>query len=102
MNFKTLILTIDERQIATLTLNRPEVHNVLSLEMIREIRQVVMDLNKLQDLRAVILTGKGKSFCAGADLRWMKKIAIQKRQNRISEATELSEMLSELDKLRMP
>ena len=73
MNFKTLILTIDERQIATLTLNRPEVHNVLSLEMIREIRQVVMDLNKLQDVRGVILTGKGKSFCAGADLRWMQK-----------------------------
>ena len=102
MNFKTLILTIDERQIATLTLNRPEVHNVLSLEMIREIRQVVMDLNKLQDVRGVILTGKGKSFCAGADLRWMQKIAKQKRQDRISEATELSEMLSELDQLRMP
>ena len=46
MNFNTLILSTDERQIATLKLNRPDVHNALSLEMIRELRQVVVDLNK--------------------------------------------------------
>ena len=62
MNFNTLILSIDERQIATLTLNRPDVHNALSLEMIRELRQVVIDLNKHPDVRAVILTGAGKLF----------------------------------------
>ena len=93
MNFKTLILTIYERQIATLTLNRPDVHNALSLEMIRELRQLVVDLNNHPHVRAVILTGSGKSFCAGADLRWMQKIATQKRKHRIAEATELSEML---------
>ena len=102
MGFKTLILKIDERQIATLTINRPDVHNALSLEMIRELRQVVVDLNKHTDVRAVILTGSGKSFCAGADLRWMQKIATQKREARIAEATELSEMLGELDQLKMP
>ena len=102
MSFQTLILTIDERQIATLTLNRPEVHNALSLEMIRELRQVVADLNTKPEVRAVILTGSGKSFCAGADLRWMQKIAGQKREDRIAEATELSEMLGELDQLNMP
>ena len=46
MKFNTLNLSIDERQIATLTLNRPDVHNALSLEMIRELRQVVVNLNK--------------------------------------------------------
>ena len=102
MNFKTLKLTFDERQIATLTLNRPDVHNALSLEMIRELRQVVIDLNKHLHVRAVILTGSGKSFCAGADLRWMQKIAAQKRKLRIAEATELSKMLGELDQLKMP
>ena len=102
MSFQTLILTIDERQIATLTLNRPDVHNVLSLEMIRELRKAVADLNTNQEVRAVILAGSGKSFCAGADLHWMQEIAGQKREDRIAEATELSEMLGELDQLSKP
>jgi len=102
MSFRTLILTIDERHIARLTLNRPSVHNSMSIEMIREIRKVVSELNSNYDLRAVILTGTGKSFCAGADLRWMRKISRQGRDDRISEATEFSEMLYELDKLNKP
>ena len=89
MDYKTLILEIDERKIAALTLNRPDVHNAMSLEMIRELRQAVKDLNAKPEVRAVILTGAGKSFCAGADLRWMQKIAGQKREDRIAEATEL-------------
>ena len=68
MDYKTLILEIDERKIAALTLNRPDVHNAMSLEMIRELRQAVTDLNAKPEVRAVILTGAGKSFCAGADL----------------------------------
>ena len=48
-----------------------------------------MDLNKHPDVRAVILTGSGKSFCAGADLRWIQKISAQKREDRMAEATEL-------------
>ena len=102
MSFETIILTIDERQIAYLTLNRPEVHNAMSLQMIRELRQVVTELNANLEVRAVIITGSGKSFCAGADLRWMQKIATQNREHRIAEATELSEMLGELDQLNKP
>ena len=59
MSFETIILTIDERQIATLTLNRPDVHNAMSLEMIRELRQVVVELNVNSEVRAVIITGAG-------------------------------------------
>ena len=70
--------------------------------MISELRQVLVDLNKHPDVRAVILTGAGKSFCAGADLRWMQKIAAQKREDRIADASELSEMLGELDQLKIP
>jgi len=102
MSFQTLILTIDEREIATLILNRPDVHNAMSIEMIREIRKVVSDINSNHNLRALILTGKGKSFCAGVDLRWMQKIAKQDRYDRVAEATEFSEMLSELDNLKKP
>ena len=102
MTLKNIILTIDKHNIAKLILNRPKVHNAINLEMIREIRKVVADLNENQDVRALILTGKGKSFCAGVDLKWMQKISKQNRQERIAEATELSEMLFELDKLNKP
>jgi methylglutaconyl-CoA hydratase len=102
MSYQTIKLTIDKQRIATLTLNRPEVHNVLSLEMIRELRHVTAEINSNPEPRAVILTGSGKSFCAGADLRWMQKISTQKRADRIAEATELSEMLNELDQLNKP
>ena len=78
MDYKTLILEIDERKIATLTLNRPDVHNAMSLEMIRELRKVVGKLNADSEIRAVIMSGSGKSFCAGADLCWMQEIAGQK------------------------
>ncbi len=54
MDYKTLILEIDERKIAALTLNRPDVHNAMSLEMIRELRQAVTDLNAKPEVRAVI------------------------------------------------
>ena len=67
MTFKTIILTIDKANIAKLILNRPKVHNAINLEMIREIRKVVADLNGNQDVRALILTGEGESFCAGVD-----------------------------------
>ena len=64
--------------------------------MILELRQIIMYLNKHPDLCAVILTCAGNSFCAGADLRWINKIADQKREDRIAIATELSEILDEL------
>ena len=102
MSGQTIKLTIDKRSIVTLTLNRPEVHNAVSLEMIREMRKIIEELNSNPEPRGIILTGAGKTFCAGMDLRWMQKISTQKRANRIAEATELSEMLNELAQLNKP
>ena len=102
MNDQSITLTIDKRSIATLTLNRPEFHNAVSLEMIRELRKIIAELNSDPEPRGVILTGAGHTFCAGMDLRWMQKISTQNRAKRISEATELSEMLNELDQLNKP
>ena len=102
MKDQSIKLTIDKRKIAILTLNRPEFHNAVSLEMIRDMRKIIAELNSNPELRAVILTGAGKTFCAGMDLHWMQKISTQNRANRIAEATELSEMLNELDQLNKP
>ncbi len=102
MSSQSIKLTVDERKIVTLTLNRPELHNAVSLEMIREMRRIISELNSNPEPRGVILTGAGETFCAGMDLRWMQKISTQNRAKRIAEATELSLMLNELDQLKKP
>lgn len=61
--------------IGTIWLNRPDKHNAMNVEMIGEIIQCFEALNNDNDLRVIILRGRGKSFCAGADLNYMKGIA---------------------------
>lgn len=65
--FETIRLTCDENAVATLTLNRPQVMNAASLEMFQELR-IALDLLKDLGARALLITGEGRAFCAGADL----------------------------------
>ena len=61
--------------LGTIWLNRPEKHNAMNAEMISEIIDCVGEVNNLQEVRILFLRGRGKSFCAGADLNYMKGIA---------------------------
>lgn len=61
--------------IGTVWLNRPDVHNALNKEMISEIIECFQLVEKEPGVRIVVLRGRGKSFCAGADLNYMKNIA---------------------------
>ena len=61
----------DFRDIGWLGLRRPQAHNALNMKMIRELRQVFQDLEEMKELRALVLTGEGRSFCAGGDLGGM-------------------------------
>ena len=74
MNYKT-IETDKKDAIATVWLNRPEKHNAFDDLMIEELTDVFSELGRKDDLRVVVLRGRGKSFCAGADLNYMKGIA---------------------------
>ncbi|HEU0222295.1 MAG TPA: enoyl-CoA hydratase-related protein, partial [Paracoccaceae bacterium] len=71
--YETLTLVIDPRGIATLSLSRPEKHNALSARMMTELQDAARALAADAAVRAVILTGAGESFCAGADLAWMRE-----------------------------
>jgi methylglutaconyl-CoA hydratase len=64
-----------EDQVGTIWLNRPEVHNAMNAEMIAEIIDCFEQINKMQEVRIALLRGRGPSFCAGADLNYMKSIA---------------------------
>jgi methylglutaconyl-CoA hydratase len=61
--------------------------------MIHELIDVFDDLQSKPDIRVVVLTGKGKSFCAGADLNWMRKVKDYSYDDNLRESLELSEML---------
>ena len=63
----------DENAIATLTLNRPEALNALSDELFEELRAHVDALAQADDVACIILRGNGRSFCAGADLKALRK-----------------------------
>lgn len=69
-NFSTIEVVI-KKSVATIWLNRPQVHNAFDEQMLNELTECYKYLDNLQDVRIVILRGKGKSFCSGADLQWM-------------------------------
>jgi methylglutaconyl-CoA hydratase len=102
MGYATLELATDARGIAVLTLNRPEKHNALNAEMIAELRHAARALAKDSSVRVVMLTGAGKSFCAGGDLDWMRQQFDATRTQRMEEAKELALMLRDLNTLPKP
>ncbi|MFZ4401205.1 MAG: enoyl-CoA hydratase-related protein [Bacteroidales bacterium] len=73
-NYDNLEVDIKEN-IATIWLNRPDLHNALNQELIAELIDCFENINHETEARIVVLRGKGKSFCAGADLNYMKGIA---------------------------
>ena len=74
MKYETIILEIKDG-VGTIMLNRPEVHNAMNEQMIAEITDCFTEINNMSEVRIVLLKGNGKSFCAGADLNYMKGIA---------------------------
>jgi methylglutaconyl-CoA hydratase len=61
--------------------------------MIRELIEVFDDIESKPDIRVVVLTGEGKSFCAGADLNWMRRVKDYSYDDNLRESLELSDML---------
>ena len=100
--FETFEITRDDRGVATLWLNRPEKHNALSAQMIEELTQVASDLGQDDAIRAVVLAARGKSFCAGGDLGWMRAQFDAPAETRAAEAKKLALMLQALNTLPKP
>ena len=100
--FDTILLNIDARGVATLTLNRSEKHNAMSAQMIAELTQAAEMLASNDAVRVVILTGAGKTFCAGGDLGWMRDQMAADPETRFVEARKLAEMLNALNCLPKP
>ena len=96
-------LDVDVRNnIGLVALNRPDVHNAFNEKLIGELTTVLQALDAQAAVRAVVLTGHGKSFCAGADLNWMKKMAAYDAAENLADAQALALMLRTLNGLSKP
>jgi methylglutaconyl-CoA hydratase len=89
--------TLDVRrpsaQLAEVWLNRPEVRNAFNDGVVAELTAVFRTLGADPDLRAIVLGGRGKAFCAGADLAWMRTMAGYTWEQNHADAAALAEML---------
>lgn len=88
--------------VLTIWLNRPEVHNAFDEVMIEEIKQAFLKVSKDDTVRVVLLRGRGKSFCAGADLNWMRKVSHYSFQENLKESKNLSECFYAIYTCRKP
>lgn len=95
-------VSIDPRGVATLTLNRPEVHNAFDDAMIAELIAVLRKLAKNTQVRVLVLAANGKNFSAGADLSWMRSMAQKNYQQNLDDASELATLMHQLDKFPKP
>ncbi len=90
-DYKTLKIEVRKR-VARITLSRPDVRNAFNSVMISELADVFEEINSRDDLRVVVLTGVGTTFCAGADLHWMKDVLNYTYEENLEDSKNLAEM----------
>ncbi len=83
--FETLDLSCDSRGVLTVALNRPEKRNAFSGQMIADLHEFAQKVSAMDAVRVVVLRGRGRVFCAGGDLEWMKAQIAADRVGRMAE-----------------
>jgi methylglutaconyl-CoA hydratase len=89
-------------RVARLVLNRPDVRNAWDGETVTLLQRAVRDLASDDSVRVVELSGEGPSFCAGADLEWMKRLASFTMEENRRDSAELAQLFKALDELEKP
>jgi methylglutaconyl-CoA hydratase len=95
MRYETIIVSENGGHV-DIELNRPEIHNAFNEVMIHEITDVCKALSKNKKVSVVSFSSKAKSFCAGADLNWMKKMKDYSKADNIKDAKKLYKMLDSI------
>ncbi|MCH2395972.1 enoyl-CoA hydratase/isomerase family protein [Oceanibaculum sp.] len=88
--------------VAVLRLNRPDIHNAFDEKLIADLSAVFKKLAQDDSVRVLLLTSEGKSFSAGADLDWMRRMAASGEHENFTDALALTDMMEALDRLPMP
>jgi methylglutaconyl-CoA hydratase len=91
MKYETLVCTKKDDTL-TVMLNRPDVHNAMNDILMRELTTCFKDVSLDNTVKTVVLSGNGKSFCAGADLTWMKQMVHFSKEENTKDSRLLLEM----------
>ena len=95
-------ITVTGGPFVTVTLNRPDVRNAFNEELIADLTSWAIDAAKAPGIRAAVLRGAGKTFCAGADVNWMAKTVTYTREQNLDDAQRMRRMFELLDELPFP
>lgn len=95
MLFSTLQIGI-EKNVARIALNRPELRNAMNAPMIKELTEAIDWLDSRDDIRVIEICGNGKSFCAGADINYMKDVANYGYSQNLEDAQRLSKLFQKI------
>lgn len=98
----TVLLNVDPRGVATLTLNRPDRHNALDDGLVNGLREAIARIDNDPDIRVVVLAAAGRSFCAGADLGHMQRMIEAGEEENSRDAINLAICLRALAELGKP
>lgn len=102
MSWDMASIETDARGVATLWLDRAEKHNAMGAQMIADIRAAAQALDADPAVRVIVLAARGKTFCAGGDLDWMRQQFDATPEERGTQARGLAEMLQTLNTLDKP
>jgi methylglutaconyl-CoA hydratase len=97
MTGQRVALTLDG-PVAHVVLDRPEVRNAFDGAMVRELRDAVGAASARDDVRVIVLAGRGSVFCAGADLDWMRTVAGFTREENLADARALFDLYETIDR----
>lgn len=100
--YETIELQIPVQGVATVILNRPDIHNAINERMIEELTDVFQHLTSGDEIRLIILKANGKNFCAGADINWMKSNIDQSFDECHEGSMKLFNMFRTIDSSRPP
>ncbi|MEM8976522.1 MAG: enoyl-CoA hydratase-related protein [Pseudomonadota bacterium] len=93
---------VDDRGVATVTLNRPERNNAYNAELIGGLHAAMDDIGARDDARAVVIEGNGRHFQAGADLIWINQVRIGSTQDNIDASAATAHAIDRLNRLPLP
>lgn len=100
----TLLKFNIENKVAMVTLNRPDVHNAFNPTLIEELRNAFERIAAASrdEVRVAILAGEGRSFCAGADVNWMRESLAFSEADNVSDALRMARMFSTINHCPVP